>query len=227
MTRGFFYFLYFGKKVKTQQNTIQPANGTRHTCHTFQGFRAASIPSDTATGPPHTPWVLEYASNRGGNMKLIRVSVVVVAGCLLLSACAGNSDKDRAQGFAIKACDIQTDEGGEPLRNSDGVVPFDDSIGTGLTNVETDPIPEIQSQFEGLSDLSSSAQAAAQLDPTWRSLADGLALRVSILSVSVSARKRGENPFDRTVTNSDVSNYNQAVSEWKQECSGLATLLSE
>ena len=164
---------------------------------------------------------------KGGVMKLIGVVAIAVTGSLLLSACAGNSDKDRAQGFAIKACDIQTDEGGEPLRNSDGVVPFDDSIGAGLTNVETDPIPEIQSKFDGLSDLSSSAQAAAQLDPAWRSLADGLALRVSILSVSLSARNRGENPFENAITNSDVSNYNQAVSEWKQECSGLATRLSE
>jgi hypothetical protein len=160
-------------------------------------------------------------------MKLIRVTAVVVAGCLLLSACGGQSDEDRAQGFAMKACAIATDAGGEPLRDSNGVVPFDDSIGAGLINLETDPISFIQSRFEGLADFSSNAQAAAQLNSTWRSLADGLALRVGILSVSLSARNRGENPFQTAITNSDVANYNQAVSKWRSECSGLATLLSE
>jgi len=160
-------------------------------------------------------------------MKLIRVMAVVVAGSLLLSACGGQSDEDRAQGFAMKACAIPTDDGGEPSRDPDGIVQFDDSIGAELINLNTDPIPELQNIFDYLSDLSSNAQAATQLDSTWSSLADGLTLRVGLLSVSVSARKRGENPFDSAVTNSDVANYNQALSEWKSECSGLATLLSE
>lgn len=160
-------------------------------------------------------------------MKLIRAIAVVVAGCLLLSACGGQSDEDRSQGFAMKACAIATDAGGEPSRDSDGIVQFDDSIGAVLINLETDPIPDLQNLFDGLSDLSSNAQAAAQLKSTWRSLADGLALRVGILSVSLSARNRGETPFQGAITNSDVANYNQALSEWKSECSGLATLLSE
>ena len=160
-------------------------------------------------------------------MKLIRVLALVVAGGLLLSACGGQSDEDRAQGFAMKACGISIDEGGDPARDSDGVVQFDDSIGTDLINLDTDPITDLQNLFDLLSDRASNAQAASQLDSTWSSLADGLTLRVGLLSDSVSARKRGENPFDNSVTNSDIDNYNQALSEWTSECSGLATLLSE
>jgi hypothetical protein len=160
-------------------------------------------------------------------MKIIRVITATAAGVILLSACGEKSDQARAQEYAIKACAIPTDDAGKPVRDSNGVVQFDASIGASLIYLDTDPISQLQAIHDDLAGLSANAQAASQLDSSWRSLADGIAMRTGVISVSLLARNRGENPFQTAVTSEDIAKYNQDLSEYKSECSGLATLLSE
>ena len=161
-------------------------------------------------------------------MKLVRVAAVVVAGGLLLSACGGQSDEERAQVFAIKACEIPTDDGGEPVKNDEGIVEFDASRDPSASfNIDTGPISELQSIYDGLTERSANGQAASQLDSTWRSLADGLTERTAIAYKALSLRKKGQKPFNDPNMAGDVETYNALIQEETSQCSGLAALLSE
>ncbi len=161
-------------------------------------------------------------------MKLVRVAAVVVAGGLLLSACGGQSDEERARDFAIKACDIPTDDGGEPVKNDEGVVEFDASRDPSAgMDLATDPISDFESLYDRLVKQGTNSQAAAQLDPTWRSLADALTQMSDSTYTVLSLRKKGMNPYDNADMMNDAKAYNASNLEWASQCSGLAALLSE
>lgn len=161
-------------------------------------------------------------------MKLISVVAVVVTGGLLLSACGGESDEDRAQDYAIAACAIPTDESGEPVRDSGGKVPFDPNIGSKSVNVDDDPIASVQTWYDVWAEATASAEAAARLDSSWSSLAGKMTERAGQISVWLGMRKNGQRPSDVSSSiDSDMGRNNALLAEWSLECSGLATLLSE
>jgi hypothetical protein len=161
-------------------------------------------------------------------MKLIGVVAVVVAGGLLFSACGGKSDEDRAQAYAITACNISTDEGGEPVRDSSGNVSVDTGDSAKPVNIDSDAISIVQKWYDTWAKLTSSAQAAAKLDTSWSSLAGKMTDRAGQMSVWLGMRKSGQRPSDvsRTVA-SDMDRANALRAEWISECSGLAMLLSD
>ena len=134
-----------------------------------------------------------------------------------ITACGGAPSLSKVDKYVVEACDItrgtEGDEKGQWLPPP---------MTTEESWSETDPIPELKKIRDGWQERIVPATTAAQLDGTFRPLADAIKAMLDSMVLLVDLRERSwslESVYD------DLSFYNSHLATWRTECNATANRL--
>lgn len=163
-----------------------------------------------------------------------KLVAVVLAGAFVLVGCGGESDEEKAQAYAMKACDIVfVDEAGNPVEDgsTEGTPQRTDTGQDKPWDAGVEPIGNLTKWSESWKADAANAAAAAQLDPAYIPLNNAVSTISELLALVVRLRNDGLSgqrfwSNQDQFTNSDVERYNAALGDYDVQCNGLTSRLS-
>jgi len=152
--------------------------------------------------------------------------VLSIGVCLALVGC-GPRDTDSAEEFAVKACRVTPSEDSLPAESDNDeswTPPTLDSVGDGRWSADETELDELKSIRSKVALNASEASAAAQLDSSFRTLAEALTNMYSTLDIIIGLRINKQTPTEYESVLEWLREYNVQLATYRVECNAVSLL---